>query len=398
MTPLMTLGQVCEQIVYGVTAAAVDTPTGPRLLRITDIKDNEVDWKRAPGCSITPQEYSKSKLRHGDIVVARTGGTVGKSYLVSNPPDAVCASYLLRLRPDQSTVLPEYLQLFLRSPGYWKQLLAGAQGAAQPNVNGTTLSKIELPVPTLPEQASLVAALCKQLAPVNAIRSASRDQLADCASLAQTLKQEATVRLNGTERVQISDLLVAIEAGKSIQTTERPAADAEIGVLKVSAVSWGQFRSTEAKAVLPGYNPDPSHRVRAGDVLISRANTVELVGAVVRVDGDHPNRLLSDKTLRLVLNEQKCDPSFVVQALRLPEARAHIQENATGTSSSMRNISQDAIRTTPIPLPPLVQQRHFAQHLMKLGREVTKLQEAIDLQLSEADQLTGKLLAHAFRI
>lgn len=118
----MTLGDVCESITYGVTASAVPSNVGPRLLRITDLTEDGVNWTRVPGCKISRQEHLGSSLADGDIVVARTGGTVGKSFLVSEPPDAVCASYLLRLRPNKVVVLPEYVQLFMQSPAYWKQL------------------------------------------------------------------------------------------------------------------------------------------------------------------------------------------------------------------------------------------------------------------------------------
>ena len=187
MRKLLNLGQVCHHVVYGVTASAIAKADGPRLLRITDITALGVNWSLVPGCNISGQEHSKSKLLSGDIVVARTGGTVGKSFLVTDPPDAVCASYLLRLRPNTSIVLPEYLHLFLRSACYWEQLFAGAQGAAQPNVNGTTLSKIHLRVPSLDAQATVVAQLKDQLAHVDMMRAALRTQLKEVELLPQKL-------------------------------------------------------------------------------------------------------------------------------------------------------------------------------------------------------------------
>ncbi len=74
----------------------------PKSFNLTDITAGGVNWARVPGCKRTHEEHLGSKLINGDIVVARTGGTVGKSFLISTPPDAVCASYLLRLRPNAS--------------------------------------------------------------------------------------------------------------------------------------------------------------------------------------------------------------------------------------------------------------------------------------------------------
>lgn len=184
---LKPLGSVCEGIIYGVTASAVTRQDGPRFLRITDIKVNGVDWESVPGCEISKQEHSKAKLLDGDIVVARTGGTVGKSYLVSSPPDAVCASYLLRLRPNRSKVLPDYLQLFLQSSAYWEQLYAAAQGAAQPNVNGTTLSQMLAPVPTLDIQQRTVNAVKPQIENAQKAALAAQKQIDDLNLLPQKL-------------------------------------------------------------------------------------------------------------------------------------------------------------------------------------------------------------------
>ena len=184
-------------------------------------------------------------------------------------------------------------------------------------------------------------------------------------------------------RVPLGELLLRIEAGASIRTTERIARKDEPGVLKVSALTWGAFDPNEAKAVDPNYLPEPHHRVRKGDVLISRANTAELVGAVVRVGEDHPNRLLSDKTLRLVLDESRCHPEYLVNVLRLPEVRAHLEENATGTSSSMRNITQDTIRATLIPLPDVQCQEDIAHRLQTLSVALSQAKTSLSNQLNE---------------
>jgi type I restriction enzyme S subunit len=102
----------------------------------------------------------------------------------------------------------------------------------------------------------------------------------------------------------LDELLLGIEAGESPKAEGRPAGPHEQGVLKVSAVSWGRFNPQENKALPAGYPLDSALTVRAGDLLLSRANTVELVGAVVLVEKDHPNLMLSDKTLRLALLHQ----------------------------------------------------------------------------------------------
>jgi type I restriction enzyme S subunit len=161
--PLIRLRDACDQIDYGYTASSDRNIKEPRFLRITDIQNGLVDWDSVPGCKISETEEKMNLLLHGDIVFARTGGTVGKSYLITNPPRAVFASYLIRLRPKKTIVYPEYLYSFFQSDNYWKQLRKSSRGGAQPNVNATLLGNLELPVPSIPQQEALLLMLREKM-------------------------------------------------------------------------------------------------------------------------------------------------------------------------------------------------------------------------------------------
>lgn len=92
------VGEISKIIHYGYTASSTDEPTGTKMLRITDIQNNIVNWDTVPFCEIEPKEKEKYLLRDGDLVFARTGATVGKSFLIRGIiPDAVFASYLIRI-------------------------------------------------------------------------------------------------------------------------------------------------------------------------------------------------------------------------------------------------------------------------------------------------------------
>lgn len=151
------LGNISRKIHYGFTASANPSLTDVRLLRITDIQNNSVDWLTVPGCEISETEVDQYRLERGDILIARTGGTIGKTFLVGEVPvTAVFASYLIRVQ-KASAINDEYLKLFLESQVYWKQLEDGARGGGQPNVNGQTLGRMVVPVPPTPEQCRIVA-------------------------------------------------------------------------------------------------------------------------------------------------------------------------------------------------------------------------------------------------
>jgi type I restriction enzyme, S subunit len=162
------------------------------LLRITDIQNNVVDWPSVPGCEIAKDEVAQYQLERGDILVARTGGTVGKTYLVQDVPVvAVFASYLIRIQGG-SALFDRYLKLFLESPTYWVQLEGGARGAAQPNVNGQTLGRMVVSVPPLAEQRRIVAKVDELMALVDAVETQLAASRAIAANLLSALVVELT--------------------------------------------------------------------------------------------------------------------------------------------------------------------------------------------------------------
>ena len=158
------LDHVSTKIHYGYTASANHDLKDVRLLRITDIQNNKVDWDSVPGCDIKDKDISQYLLANNDILIARTGGTVGKSYLVENiNVKAVFASYLIRVVPSEHIDV-SYLKLFIESPLYWKQLHEKCSGTGQPNVNGTSLSTLFLPLPPLAEQRRIVTKMDELMA------------------------------------------------------------------------------------------------------------------------------------------------------------------------------------------------------------------------------------------
>lgn len=150
------LEQISNLIHYGYTASANYNVKEVRLLRITDIQNNKVNWTSVPGCEIDDNKLESYMLSNGDILIARTGGTIGKSYLVESLSIcAVFASYLIRIIPSFQ-LLPKYLKLFLESELYWKQLYVKSMGTGQPNVNATSLKSLIVPLPPLEEQKRIV--------------------------------------------------------------------------------------------------------------------------------------------------------------------------------------------------------------------------------------------------
>lgn len=154
------LGNICEPIRYGFTSSAKDNGNS-KLVRITDIQNNNVNWNNVPFCDVPKVKLKDLQLKTNDILIARTGGTVGKSFVVKNISEvAVFASYLIRIRLIDNELI-DFVKYFLDSPYYWQMISLKQSGTGQPNVNATKLSEILIPIPPLEEQKRIVAKIEK---------------------------------------------------------------------------------------------------------------------------------------------------------------------------------------------------------------------------------------------
>lgn len=144
---------ITNNIQYGYTASAIEEGN-VRFLRITDIQGENINWQSVPFCNIDQNIKENYILHKNDIIVARTGGTVGKSFMINEIENCVFASYLIRLVP--SNIYPKYLKYYMNTSYYWKQIWNNAKGMAQPGVNSKTLANMLITVPPFEQQKKIV--------------------------------------------------------------------------------------------------------------------------------------------------------------------------------------------------------------------------------------------------
>lgn len=384
------VGEVCERLDYGFTASADFTVTEPRFLRITDIQNGKVDWETVPGCRISSREQEENSLTSGDIVFARTGGTTGKSFLIKNPPRAVFASYLIRLRLKKE-VNAEYIYAFFQSDSYWQQIRLSARGGAQPNVNATLLSALQLPLPPLPEQQRIAAILTEQMAAVERARAAAEAQLEAAEALPAAYLRAVfnSPEARQWHRMNIGDISSLVIDGPHVTPsyvsngipflTVRNIVNRRIDLSEVSYISASNYAEFTRRG-----------KAERGDILYTKDGTL---GIPCVVDTDLDFSFFVSVAL-IKLRRDHADPYFVAFALESPFVLKQVER--LGAGAGLKHMVLKSIRALEIPLPPLSEQGHIAAMLN--GRMTTLEQtcKVLEEQLDTINRLPAALLRRAF--
>lgn len=141
------ISEVSSNIQYGFTQSSSLENVGPKFLRITDIQGGKVNWDEVPYCKVDENELEKYKIIEHDIFIARTGASTGENIYIINPPNAVFASYLIRVQ-FRNPPLACYIGKYIRRQEYFNYITGIIGGSAQPNANAKQLTSFEVIIPT----------------------------------------------------------------------------------------------------------------------------------------------------------------------------------------------------------------------------------------------------------
>ncbi|MEV2254987.1 restriction endonuclease subunit S [Streptomyces sp. NPDC050147] len=349
-------------------------------------------------------DESDRRVELGDVLFNNTNSPalVGKTAWVDSAEPLAFSNHMNRLRGPEG-LDGKFLAAQLHhmwATGYFKSILNNHVNQA--SVSRKALLDTAIVVPPLAEQHRIVAKLDDQLAHIEAGEAAlglaadSFEHLIHAARSRDVWPADGDSLPEGWRWGVVGDVLAKIEAGRSFTCLPRTARDDEWGVIKVSAMTWGEFRADENKALPFEREPNSEYEIHSGDILVSRANTVDYVGAPVLVGATRPKLMLSDKSLRLV-PKAEVDRDWLIEVLSSQPVRAQYSAAATGTSDSMRNISQVTVRSARIPIPPEgAGQRDVATAIADTMRLVKPLKRPLDEQAREAGRLRAALLHAAF--
>lgn len=299
-----------------------------------------------------------------------------------------CSTEIIPLLPS-SQCDRQYLSYFLRAPSTVQQIVERSAGARMPRADMDFVLSLPIPLPGLAEQRLIVDLISRAEGIVRLRLQAQQKAAALIPAIFVDMFGDPATNPKGWPMRTVRELVARFEGGKNLQAASEGSTDFRI--LKVSAVTSGEYIEAESKPTPDDYEPPANHIVREGDMLFSRANTEELVGATAVVRSTNGRTLLPDKLWRFVWAEP-VEQAFMLALFQSAHVRQELGKLSSGTSASMRNISQAKLFELRLPVPPLAQQSAFARR----AEALVSIQAQQALALAKATATFDALLARAF--
>jgi type I restriction enzyme, S subunit len=384
------------------------------MLRITDIQNNAVDWSTVPYCEIPKSQIARYRLKQGDIVFARTGATVGKSFRIATPPpESVFASYLIRVGAPLEGI-SRYLAHFFRSPRYWEQVTDFSAGIGQPNVNGSKLRELEVTLAPLEEQQRIADKLdalfgqldtCRErLNLVPGILERFRESILAAATSGELTREWRETR--GVEEEKGS--------GLPRSWTERRIGD--LGIVQLGRQRSPKFHS--GKSMRPylrvqnvfedrldlsdvmqmDFPPGDFRRyqLHSGDILLNEGQSPQFLGRPAMYRGELPGACFTNTLIRFQADKALVQAEYALLVFRhhMHSGRYASEGNIT---TNIAHLGARRFAAVEFPLPPLEEQAEIVLRAGALLNSATELELRVVAAVAQADRLTPAILAKAFR-
>ncbi len=395
---IVELKSISDSIQYGYTESSSKEKIGPKFLRITDIQDNKVLWDEVPFCKIDNDIKIKYLLREGDIVFARTGATVGKSFLIKGIiPEAVFASYLIRVRVNEF-LDKNYLSYFFYSLNYWRQITEGQVGIGQPNVNGTKLGQLRIPLPPLSEQFAIVSKIEELLSDLEN----GKQQL-------QTAQQQLKVYRQSLLKWAFEGKLT----NKDVKDGELPEGWKWVKVVAIGQISTGSTPSKQNSKfysdAFPFYKPtdlEAGYNVRKASDNLSELGIKEArflpidsilvtcIGATIGKTGIIRRAGASNQQINAIIPSKEFNANFIYYQTIAPKFQEAIKDNAAATTLPILNKSK--FQNLEMVTCSLEEQQLIVEELESKLTVCDKIEETISQSLQQAETLRQSILKRAF--
>ena len=389
------LGEVWLKPQYGFTASAVNQSVGPKFLRITDIQNGQVNWDTVPYCEIDNELLRKYRLEPGDLLFARIGATTGKSLLIRECPEAIFASYLIRVRVDSSRVLPEFLFYFTQGDLYWSQVDAAKGGRLKQGINIPVLSSFPLPLPPLEEQRRIVARIEELMSRIREAKRLHQEAKEDAgrlmqAALAEVFPRPGAQLPQGWKWVKLGEICLPTERR---DPTKEP--DRSFLYVDISSVDNGLGKVVDPKELLGKNAPSRARKViRKDDIIFATTRPYLKNIAIVGIELD--NQICSTGFCVLRAKRDTVEPRFLFHVCRSDlVVKQLLGGNMRGASYPA--VTDNDVFKSLIPLPPLEEQKRIVAYLEALQEKITALRTSQETIAEDLRRLEQSILDRAFR-
>lgn len=402
------LNEIASDISYGYTASSSVKREGPHMLRITDIQNNTVNWSNVPFCQIEDKQKEKYLLADGDLVFARTGATVGKSFLIKGDiPESIYASYLIRVRCN-GRVNKNFLSYFFRSPEYWNQITELSAGIGQPNVNGSKLKRLILPITSTNEQKIIAEKLDTLLAQVDSTK-------ARLEQIPQILKRFRQAMLSAAVSGNISG---ENDKFKRIHVDDFWSHDV------VGLTHWREYKFSEIVDIIGGSQPPKSefkYEMEEGYIRLIQIRDYKSDSHKVYIPLNKAKRFVEKHDvmigrygppifqilrglegaynvalMKAVPKSELLDNEYLYWFLQNYKLYNFIEAGSDRTAGQS-GVNKKHLESYPVLLPPIHEQHEIVRRVEQLFAYADTIEKQVNNALARVNNLTQSILAKAFR-
>ena len=391
---------------YGINAPAVIfSDRLPTYIRITDITE-EGRFSPDPPVSVNQTNSSNYYLKEGDLVFARTGASVGKSYLYDiKDGELVFAGFLIRVHPDSKKLIPDYLSAYLTTGTYWNWIRLMSMRSGQPGINGNEYSQLPIPLPQISEQRSialvlsdtdaLITSLDKLIAKKRDIKQAAMQQLLTgkqrlegCDDSSGKFKQtEIGLIPEDWEVMSLCDLTTDI--GDGIHSTPQYAKLSKFYFINGNNLLNGKISITDNTMCV-----SEDEYLRLKKRLNNQTILLSINGTIGNLAFFNDEDIVLGKSAAYIIINPLINKNYVFYSLMTIATSRYFESELTGTT--IRNLSLATLRNTPISLPKYMEeQQAIAKVLSDIDSEISALEQRRDKtkalkQAMMQELLTGK--------
>ena len=373
---------------------------GTKVLRTTNFTpEGIINYDDVVIRSINETKVEKKRLRYGDIILEKSGGTektpVGRVVFCDESIEKgiyLCNNFTQAMRVNQDIAIPRYVFYVM-----WNLHYSGRTDLLQNKTTGIRNLQVKsylnenCPIPPLDEQRKIAAVLDK----VSDLIAKRRQQLDKLDELVKAkfveMFGDPVSNPKGWQLVPLGECVTTIDNGKSFVCSNETRKNEWPAILKLSAVTYGEYNSNENKALLDSSQFIENAEVHSGDLLFTRKNTPELVGMAAYVYSSPAKLMMPDLIFRLNTKDN-CSKIFLWQLINHELFRKNIQNIASGSAKSMSNISKERLMQLVIYLPPIKLQNHFAAFV----EQTEKTKTTISKSLEKLETLKKALMQECF--